>query len=175
MIIIGFLFFKKFLPEKEAKVWIVPIALQVLSNLAFPFAVTMAVAWPNMSLVLALVLALLDMICSCTILVTAGRSIWLLKEVAKTDEKAAIRLAKIKRFALVYVLAIGYFYVMPMVALALRIFRYEWVSNAVEEGANLTIYVVTLCMLRPFDDYTILRAQDEKEETMAEANEESEV
>ncbi|XP_056171263.1 protein CANDIDATE G-PROTEIN COUPLED RECEPTOR 7-like [Syzygium oleosum] len=112
------------------------------------------VTWPNVSLVLAL----LDMICTCTILVTAGRSIWLLKEVPKTDEKAAIRLAKIKKFALFYVLAIGYFYVVPMVALALRIFRYEWVSNAVEDGANLTIYVVTLCMFRPVNDYTILRA-----------------
>ncbi|KAI6674040.1 hypothetical protein NL676_001946 [Syzygium grande] len=174
LIIIGFSFFKKFLPEKEAKVWIVPIALQVLSNLAFPFAVMMGATWPSV----VLGLALLDMICTCTILVTAGRSIWLLKEAAKTDEKAAMRLAKIKKFALVYVLAIGYLYVMPMVALALRIFmahKYEWVSNAAEEGAILTIYVVALRMFRPVGDYTILDAQDEKEETMAVANEESEV
>ncbi|KAF8006844.1 hypothetical protein BT93_K0994 [Corymbia citriodora subsp. variegata] len=178
LIINGFLFFKQFLPEKKAKVWTIPVALQVLSNLAFPFVVMMR---PNGALVPALVLAfvlvLLDMICTCTILVTAGRSIWLLKEVAKTDEKVAIRLAKIKKFALVYVLAICYFYVVPMVAVALRTFmalKYEWVSNAVEEAANLTMYVVTLRLFRPVNDYTIL-AQDEKEETMGVANIESEV
>ncbi|XP_056171264.1 protein CANDIDATE G-PROTEIN COUPLED RECEPTOR 7-like [Syzygium oleosum] len=38
LITIGFLFFKQFLPEKEAKAWMVPIALQVLFNLAFPLA-----------------------------------------------------------------------------------------------------------------------------------------
>ncbi|XP_039161170.1 protein CANDIDATE G-PROTEIN COUPLED RECEPTOR 7-like [Eucalyptus grandis] len=174
LIIIGFSFFKQFLPEKSAKVWIIPIALQVLSNLAFPFAVMMGDTGPWV----VLGLAFLDMICTCTIVVTVGRSIWLLKEAAKTDEKVAMRLAKIKKFALVYALAIGYFYVVPMVALVLRSFiapRYEWVSNAVQEGANLTIYVVTLRMFRPVNDYTILDAQDEKEETMAVAYEESEV
>ncbi|KAK3405760.1 hypothetical protein EUGRSUZ_K02574 [Eucalyptus grandis] len=174
LIIIGFSFFKQFLPEKSAKVWIIPIALQVLSNLAFPFAVMMGDTGPWV----VLGLALLGMICTCTIVVTVGRFIWLLKEAAKTDEKVAMRLAKIKKFALVYALAIGYFYVAPMVALVLNCFiapRYEWVSNAVQEGANLTIYVVTLRMFRPVNDYTILDAQDEKKETMAVAYEESEV
>ncbi|XP_030469540.2 protein CANDIDATE G-PROTEIN COUPLED RECEPTOR 7-like [Syzygium oleosum] len=170
LIIIGFFFFKPFLQEKEAQVLIVTIALQVLPNLAFPFAVTMGDAWPGV----VRGLAFLSMICTCTFLVTVGRSIWLLRKAAKTEEKAAMRLAKIEEFALYYVLAIGYLYVTVMVAIDLRIvmaYEYNWVSNAVEEGVNLTIFVVTLCMFGPVNDFILLDAENEKEETMAVANE----
>ncbi|KAF8006843.1 hypothetical protein BT93_K0993 [Corymbia citriodora subsp. variegata] len=169
-IIIGFFFFKPFLQEKEAKVLIVAIMLQVLPNLAFPFVVTMGDARSGVMVLLAS----MSMVCTYTFLVTVGRSIWLLRKAAKTDEKAGMRLANIKEFALYYVLAIGYLYVSAMVAYDLRIvmaYEYHWVSNAVEEGVNLRIFLVMLSLFRPVIEF-ILDAEDEKEETMALANEE---
>ncbi|XP_048138564.1 protein CANDIDATE G-PROTEIN COUPLED RECEPTOR 7-like [Rhodamnia argentea] len=165
LVMIGFSFFKPLLQEKEAKVVIAVIAHRVLPGVAFPFAMTMGDTWPDVGMVLVR----LHTIRTCTVLVIIGRSHSLLSKAAKTDEKAVTLLAKIKRFAWLYVLEMGYLYEVAVFTHLLRMvmaYEYSWVSNAMEEGANLSIFVAALCMFRPINEYTMLDAHDDKEETM---------
>ncbi|KAI6674039.1 hypothetical protein NL676_001945 [Syzygium grande] len=146
LIIIGFSFFKPFLQKEEAKVIIVAIALQVLPSVALPFAMTMGETWPDV----VLLLSWLHLICVCTILLMTGRSHWLLHKAAKIDKKAATSSTKINKFDQLYILAMAYLYEIPVLADSLRVvmaYENSWVSNVME--------------------------RDEKEETMAAANEES--
>ncbi|KAF5737136.1 putative lung seven transmembrane receptor [Tripterygium wilfordii] len=165
----GWSFLKPFLQEKEKKVLMIVIPLQVLANLASvvigetgPF-IKDWVTWNQVFL-------LVDIICCCAIIFPIVWSIRSLRETSKTDGKAARNLAKLTLFRQFYIVVIGYLYFTRIVVLALKTiaaYKYEWVSNAAEEIASLVFYVVMFYMFRPVEknEYFVL---DEEEEEAAE-------
>ncbi|KAM2625003.1 hypothetical protein TB1_031921 [Malus domestica] len=165
----GWSFLKPFLQEKEKKVLMIVIPLQVLANVASivigetgPF-IKDWVTWNQIFL-------LVDIICCCAIIFPIVWSIRSLRETSKTDGKAARNLAKLTLFRQFYVVVIGYLYFTRIVVFALKTiaaYKYQWVSNAAEETVSLAFYIVMFYMFRPVErnEYFIL---DEEEEEAAE-------
>ncbi|XP_043694540.1 protein CANDIDATE G-PROTEIN COUPLED RECEPTOR 7-like [Telopea speciosissima] len=166
----GWSFLKPFLQEREKKVLMIVIPLQVLANLASvvigetgPF-IKDWVTWNQVFL-------LVDIVCCCAIIFPIVWSIRSLRETSKTDGKAARNLAKLTLFRQFYIVVIGYLYFTRIVVFALRTissYNYQWVSNAAEETASLAFYLVMFYMFRPIEknEYFVI---DEEEEEAAEA------
>ncbi|KAL5136868.1 Protein GPR107 [Glycine soja] len=165
----GWSFLKPFLQEREKKVLMIVIPLQVLANVASvvigetgPF-IKDWVTWNQVFL-------LVDIICCCAIIFPIVWSIRSLRETSKTDGKAARNLAKLTLFRQFYIVVIGYLYFTRIVVFALKTiaaYKYQWVSNLAEEAASLAFYVVMFYMFRPVErnEYFVL---DEEEEEAAE-------
>ncbi|KAK1403446.1 Protein CANDIDATE G-PROTEIN COUPLED RECEPTOR [Heracleum sosnowskyi] len=163
----GWSFLKPFLQEKEKKVLMIVIPLQVLANLASvvigetgPF-IKDWVTWNQVFL-------LVDIVCCCAIIFPIVWSIRSLRETSKTDGKAARNLAKLTLFRQFYIVVIGYLYFTRIVVFALRTiaaYKYQWVSNAAEEIASLAFYLVMFYMFRPVEknEYFVLDNEEEEE------------
>ncbi|KAF8396679.1 hypothetical protein HHK36_018304 [Tetracentron sinense] len=166
----GWSFLKPFLQEKEKKVLMIVIPLQVIANVASvvigetgPF-IKDWVTWNQVFL-------LVDIACCCAIIFPIVWSIRSLRETSKTDGKAARNLAKLTLFRQFYMVVIGYLYFTRIVVYALRtiaVYKYQWVSNSAEEIASLAFYLVIFYMFRPVarNEYFVI---DDEEEEAAEA------
>ncbi|KAK4834662.1 hypothetical protein QYF36_026452 [Acer negundo] len=162
----GWSFLKPFLQEKEKKVLMIVIPLQVLANVAFvvigetgPF-IKDWVTWNQM-------LLLFDILCCCAIIFPIVWSIRSLRETSKTDGKAARNLAKLTLFRQFYIVVIGYLYFTRIVVFALKTiaaYKYQWVSNAAEETASLAFYLVIFYMFRPVERNEYFALDDDEEE-----------
>ncbi|XP_047979893.1 protein CANDIDATE G-PROTEIN COUPLED RECEPTOR 7-like [Salvia hispanica] len=165
----GWSFLKPFLQEKEKKVLMIVIPLQVLANFASivigetgPF-IKDWVTWNQVFL-------LVDIICCCAIIFPIVWSIRSLRETSKTDGKAARNLSKLTLFRQFYIVVIGYLYFTRIVVFALRTiaaYKYQWVANAAEEIASLAFYAIIFYMFRPVEKNEYF-ALDEEEESAAE-------
>ncbi|KAL9673124.1 hypothetical protein QQ045_029377 [Rhodiola kirilowii] len=162
----GWSFLKPFLQEREKKVLMVVIPLQVVANVAAivvgetgPF-IKDWVTWNQ-------ILLLVDIICCCGILFPIVWSIRSLKETSKTDGKAARNLAKLTLFRQFYTVVIAYLYFTRIIVFALRTiaaYKYQWVSNAAEEIASVVFYSIMFYMFRPAEKNEYFAIDDEEEE-----------
>ncbi|KAL8039556.1 hypothetical protein ABFX02_10G043600 [Erythranthe guttata] len=162
----GWSFLKPFLQEKEKKVLMIVIPLQVLANIASivigetgPF-IKDWVTWNQVFL-------LVDIICCCAIIFPIVWSIRSLRETSKTDGKAARNLAKLTLFRQFYIVVIGYLYFTRIVVFALRTiaaYKYQWVASAAEEIASLAFYAIIFYMFRPVEKNEYFALDDEEEE-----------
>jgi hypothetical protein len=162
----GWSFLKPFLQEREKKVLMIVIPLQVLANIASvvigetgPF-IKDWVTWHQVFL-------LVDIICCCAIIFPIVWSIRTLKETSKTDGKAARNLAKLQLFRQFYIVVIGYLYFTRIVVYALKTisaYKYRWVSNGAEEVASIVFYGVMFYMFRPVEKNEYFVLDDEEEE-----------
>ncbi|KAK1434933.1 hypothetical protein QVD17_00688 [Tagetes erecta] len=175
----GWSFLKPFLQEREKKVLMIVIPLQVLANVASivigetgPF-IRDWVTWNQVFL-------LIDIICCCAIIFPIVWSIRSLRETSKTDGKAARNLAKLTLFRQFYIVVIGYLYFTRIVVFALKTiaaYKYQWVANAAEEIASLVFYLVMFYMFRPVEknEYFVLDEEDEETAELALRDEEFEL
>ncbi|KAK9756172.1 hypothetical protein RND81_01G078700 [Saponaria officinalis] len=175
----GWSFLKPFLQEKEKKVLMIVVPLQVLANVASivigetgPF-IKDWVTWNQVFL-------LVDIVCCCAIIFPIVWSIRSLRETSKTDGKAARNLAKLTLFRQFYIVVIGYLYFTRIVVFALKTisaYKYQWVSNAAEEIASLVFYVIMFYMFRPVEknEYFVLDEEEEEAAEMALRDEEFEL
>lgn len=162
----GWSFLKPFLQEKEKKVLMFVIPLQVIANIAQvvigetgPF-IQDWVTWNQVFL-------LVDIICCCAILFPIVWSINTLKETSKTDGKAAKNLAKLTLFRQFYIVVIGYLYFTRIVVYALKTithYKYRWVSVVAEESVSLAFYLFMFYMFRPVEKNEYFVLDDEEEE-----------
>ncbi|KAE8661069.1 xylosyltransferase 1-like isoform 1 [Hibiscus syriacus] len=84
-----------------------------------------------------------------------------------TWNQATRNLAKLSPFRQFYIVVIGYLNFTRIVVFALRIiaaYKYQWVSNAAEETASLSFYLIIFYMSRPVkkNEYFILSEEDEE-------------
>lgn len=175
----GWSFLKPFLQEKEKKVLMIVIPLQVLANIASivigetgPF-IRDWVTWNQVFL-------LIDIVCCCAIIFPIVWSIRSLRETSKTDGKAARNLAKLTLFRQFYIVVIGYLYFTRIVVFALKTiaaYKYQWVANAAEEIASLAFYMIMFYMFRPVEknEYFVLDDEEEEAAEMALRDEEFEL
>nr|GMD65401.1 protein GPR107-like [Ipomoea batatas] len=162
----GWSFLKPFLQEREKKVLMIVIPLQVLANVASvvigetgPF-IKDWVTWNQVFLIV-------DIVCCCAIIFPIVWSIRGLRETSKTDGKAARNLAKLTLFRQFYIVVIGYLYFTRIVVFALRTiaaYKYQWVANAAEEIANLAFYITMFYMFMPVEKNQYFALDDDEEE-----------
>ncbi|CAI9093365.1 OLC1v1028851C1 [Oldenlandia corymbosa var. corymbosa] len=166
----GWSFLKPYLQDKEKKVLMVVIPLQVVANVAQVVIDETGpsgedwMAWKQVFL-------LVDVVCCCTVLFPIVWSIKNLREAARTDGKAAVNLMKLTLFRQYYVVVICYIYFTRVVVFALETitsYRYVWTSVVAGELATLAFYVFTGYKFRPEAHNPYFVVDDEEEEAAAE-------
>ncbi|KAG6498854.1 protein CANDIDATE G-PROTEIN COUPLED RECEPTOR 7-like [Zingiber officinale] len=166
----GWSFLKPYLQDREKKVLMTVIPLQVVANIAQvvidesgPYASDW-ITWKQLSF-------LIDIVCCCAILFPIVWSINNLREAASTNGKAAVNLMKLTLFRQYYILVIFYIYFTRVVVYAvitITSYRYLWTSVLVGELATLAFYLFTGYSFRP-EAHNPYFAIDEEEEAAAEA------
>ncbi|MQM21514.1 hypothetical protein Taro_054555 [Colocasia esculenta] len=165
----GWSFLKPYLQEREKKVLMVVIPLQVVENIASIIIGESGPAerdWLTWNQIFLLV----DIICCCAVFFPIIWSIRSLREASKTDGKAARNLAKLTLFRHFYVVVVGYLYFTRIVisaVAALLNYRQRWVSTALVEGASLAFYVFVFYNFQPVERNPYLFIHDEEEAAAA--------
>lgn len=167
----GWSFLKPYLQDREKKVLMIVIPLQVVANIAQvvidetgPFAQDWF-TWKQVFL-------LVDVICCCAVLFPIVWSIKNLREAARTDGKAAVNLMKLTLFRQYYIVVICYIYFTRVVVYALETitsYQYQWTSAVAAELATLAFYVFTGYNFMPKVHNPYFVIDDEEEEAAAEA------
>lgn len=166
----GWSFLKPYLQDKEKKVLMVVIPLQVVANIA---QVVIDETSPSEQdwLTWKQVFLLVDVVCCCAVLFPIVWSIKNLREAARTDGKAAVNLMKLTLFRQYYVVVICYIYFTRVVVYALETitsYRYLWTSVVAGELATLAFYVFTGYKFKPEAHNPYFVVDDEEEEAAAE-------
>lgn len=166
----GWSFLKPFLQDKEKKVLMIVIPLQVIANIAQvvidetgPFGQDW-ITWKQIFL-------LVDVVCCCAVLFPIVWSIKNLREAARTDGKAAVNLMKLTLFRQYYIVVICYIYFTRVVVYALETitsYKYLWTSVVAGELATLIFYVFTGYKFKPEQHNPYFVIDDEEEEAAAE-------
>ncbi|KAL0331603.1 UNVERIFIED_CONTAM: protein CANDIDATE G-PROTEIN COUPLED RECEPTOR 7 [Sesamum angustifolium] len=140
-----------YLQDKEKKVLMIVIPLQVVANIAQvvidetgPYGQDW-VTWKQVFL-------LVDVVCCCAVLFPIVWSIKNLREAARTDGKAAVNLMKLTLFRQYYIVVICYIYFTRVVVYALEtitLYKYLWTSIVAGELATLAFYVFTGYKFKP--------------------------
>ncbi|XP_058182331.1 protein CANDIDATE G-PROTEIN COUPLED RECEPTOR 7-like [Rhododendron vialii] len=166
----GWSFLKPYLQDKEKKVLMIVIPLQVIANVAqvvidetSPFGQEHN-TWKQVFL-------LVDVVCCCAVLFPIVWSIKNLREAATTDGKAAVNLMKLTLFRQYYIVVICYIYFTRVAVYALETitsYQYQWTSVVAAELATLAFYVFTGYNFRPKVHNPYFAIDDEEEEAAAE-------
>ncbi|XP_062181432.1 protein CANDIDATE G-PROTEIN COUPLED RECEPTOR 7-like [Phragmites australis] len=162
----GWSFLKPVLQDREKKVLMAVIPLQVTANIAAavigetgPFLQ----GWVTWNQILLFV----DVACCCAVLFPVVWSIRSLRETSKTDGKAARNLSKLTLFRQFYVVVIGYLYFTRIVVYALKTiasYKYRWVSILAEEVATMAFYLFMFYTFRPAEESKYFSLDDDEEE-----------
>ncbi|XP_059669067.1 protein CANDIDATE G-PROTEIN COUPLED RECEPTOR 7-like [Cornus florida] len=137
----GWSFLKPYLQEREKKVLMIVIPLQVLENIVSAVIGETGPAtkdwftWTQVFLIM-------DIVCCCAVFFPIIWSMRSLKEASKMDGKAARNLEKLSLFKQFYLVVVGYLYFTRVVVAAIGsivTYRYEWVGPAAAEAASLPI------------------------------------
>ncbi|RVX11304.1 Protein GPR107 [Vitis vinifera] len=161
----GWSFLKPYLQEREKKVLMVVIPLQVMENIA---SVIIAETGPATKdwLTWNQIFLLLDVACCCAVFLPIVWSIRGLREASKTDGKAARNLEKLTLFKHFYIVVVGYLYFTRVVVSAVSSvisYRFEWVMTAADEGASLAFYLFIFHNFQPTqkNPYLVIDDKDE--------------
>lgn len=161
----GWSLMKSYLNEKEKKIILVVLSLQVLDNVAM---VILEETSPGSQIWLTWrdILHLVDILCCCAILFPIVWSIRHLRQAAEADGKAQANLVKLQLFRQFYVMVVVYVYFTRIVVFLLAAtipFYLMWLGPLFTEIATLIFFVVTGFKFQPADDnpYLPVRTQDE--------------
>ncbi|KAF7150899.1 hypothetical protein RHSIM_Rhsim02G0252900 [Rhododendron simsii] len=167
----GWSFLKPYLQDKEKKVLMIVIPLQVVANIA-QVAIDESGPYGQDWVTWKQVFLLVDVLCCCAVLFPIVWSIKNLREAARTDGKAAVNLMKLTLFRQYYVFVICYIYFTRVVVYALETitsYRYLWTTVVAGELATLAFYVYTGYKFKPEAHNPYFVVDDEEEEAAAEA------
>ncbi|XP_064648726.1 protein GPR107-like isoform X2 [Lineus longissimus] len=146
----GWAFIKHMLSDRDKKIFLIVIPLQILANVAQIIieeseeGTTRYTTWKE-------VFILVDLLCCGAILFPVVWSIRHLQEGSQTDGKAAINLRKLKLFR--------HFYIMITVP-----FQFQWLDELFKETATFVFFVITGYKFRPATDNPYLQVPMEEEE-----------
>ncbi|XP_076242999.1 protein GPR107 isoform X3 [Calliopsis andreniformis] len=147
----GWTFIKHILADKDKKLFMIVIPLQVLANVAEIIIEESEEGdiehktWRD-------VFILVDLLCCGAILFPVVWSIRHLQEAAHIDGKAAVNLRKLKLFRHFYIMIVCYIYFTRIIVYLLKItvpFQYEWLDEMFREMATYVFFVLTGYKFRP--------------------------
>ena len=165
----GWSLVKPYLNDREKKIVLVVLVLQVVDNVALVIFEETApgsqrwLTWRD-------VLHLVDILCCCAILFPIVWSIRHLREAAAADGKTRNNIAKLTLFRQFYIMVVTYIYFTRIVVFLLAAtlpFQWLWLRYVFSEGATLLFYVVTGYKFRPAEDNPYLplkKGDDDLEE-----------
>ncbi|XP_034715714.1 protein GPR108-like isoform X2 [Etheostoma cragini] len=171
----GWAFVKYILSDKEKKIFMIVIPLQVLANVAF-IIIESTEEGSSEYYLWKEILFLVDLICCGAILFPVVWSIRHLQEASSTDGKA-MNLEKLKLFRHYYVMIVCYIYFTRIIAILLKVtmpFQWQWCYEFLVEVSTLIFFVLTGYKFRPASDNPYLQLPlDEEDVEMDEVMTES--
>ncbi|XP_029906320.1 protein GPR108 isoform X1 [Myripristis murdjan] len=172
----GWAFVKYILSDKEKKIFMIVIPLQVLANVAYIIIESTEEGSSEYGLWKE-ILFLVDLICCGAILFPVVWSIRHLQEASSTDGKAAMNLEKLKLFRHYYVMIVCYIYFTRIIAILLKVtmpFQWQWCYEFLVEVSTLIFFMLTGYKFRPASNNPYLQLpQDEEDVEMDEVVTES--
>lgn len=172
----GFAFVKYILSDKEKKIFMIVIPLQVLANVSYIIIEETEEGSSEYTLWRE-ILFLVDLICCGAVLFPVVWSIRHLQEASSTDGKAAMNLEKLKLFRHYYVMIVCYIYFTRIIAILLKLtvpFQWQWGQEFLVEVSTLIFFVLTGFKFRPASNNPYLQLpQDEEDQEMDEVLTES--
>lgn len=172
----GWAFVKYILSDKEKKIFMIVIPLQVLANVAY-IIIESTEEGSSEYYLWKEILFLVDLICCGAILFPVVWSIRHLQEASSIDGKAAMNLEKLKLFRHYYVMIVCYIYFTRIIAILLKVtmpFQWQWCYEFLVEVSTLVFFVLTGYKFRPASNNPYLQLpQDEEDNEMDEVVTES--
>lgn len=162
----GWAFVKYILSDKEKKIFMIVIPLQVLANVAYIIIQSTEEGSSEYALWKE-VLFLVDLICCGAILFPVIWSIRHLQEASSTDGKAAMNLEKLKLFRHYYVMIVCYIYFTRIIAILLKVtvpFQWQWCYEFLVEVSTLIFFVLTGYKFRPASNNPYLQLPLDEED-----------
>ncbi|XP_063546592.1 protein GPR107 [Cydia strobilella] len=147
----GWNFIKHILADRDKKLFMIVIPLQVVANVAEIIIAESEEgaaehnAWSDTFI-------LVDLLCCGAILFPVVWSIRHLQDASSTDGKAAINLRKLKLFRHFYIMVVCYIYFTRFIVYLLKItvpFQYSWIDEMSRELATFVFFVMTGYKFRP--------------------------
>eukprot|EP01065_Artemidia_motanka_P008768 TRINITY_DN14429_c0_g1_i2.p1 TRINITY_DN14429_c0_g1~~TRINITY_DN14429_c0_g1_i2.p1 ORF type:complete len:476 (+),score=156.89 TRINITY_DN14429_c0_g1_i2:433-1860(+) len=147
----GWSFLKPFLAEKDRRILLVVIPLQVVVNVCDIYIDETTEgdpSWNNWQNALRI----FDIVCCCAVLLPIVWSVKNIKDATVADGKVVKNLVRLKQFQTFYVLVVGYIYftriVVVLIESALH-YRETWLGAIMLEGGTLMFYTFTGYKFRP--------------------------
>ncbi|XP_078406175.1 protein GPR107 isoform X2 [Cetorhinus maximus] len=162
----GWAFVKHILSDKDKKIFMIVIPLQVLANVAYIIIESTEEGTTEYGLWKE-ILFLVDLLCCGAILFPVVWSIRHLQEVSAIDGKAAVNLAKLKLFRHYYVMIVCYIYFTRIIAILIKIivpFQWKWLYQFLDELATLVFFCLTGYKFRPASDNPYLQLPQNEED-----------
>ncbi|XP_072744487.1 protein GPR107 isoform X2 [Anoplolepis gracilipes] len=147
----GWNFIKHILTDKEKKLFMLVIPLQVLANVAEIIIEESDVGNLRRETSRDMFI-LVDLVCCGAILFPVVWSIRHLEEAARTSDKAAMNLRKLMLFKHFYIMIVFYIYFTRIIMYILKItvrFDYQWLDETFREMATYAFFVLTGYKFRP--------------------------
>jgi len=150
----GWSFIKPFLSEKDKKIFLVVIPLQILDNIALIIIEETApgsqgwFTWKD-------IFRLVDIICAGAIFIPIIWSIKHLREASQIDGKAALNMKKLTLFRQFYLMVVSYIYFTRIIVYLVEAtlpFRLVWLGEFFSELATLIFFCITGYKFRPAPD-----------------------
>ncbi|XP_067327887.1 protein GPR107 isoform X1 [Anolis sagrei] len=164
----GWAFIKHILSDKDKKIFMIVIPLQVLANVAYIIIESTEEGTTEYGLWKE-ILFLVDLLCCGAILFPVVWSIRHLQEASATDGKAAINLAKLKLFRHYYVMIVCYIYFTRIIAILIKIavpFQWKWLYQLLDEMATLVFFLLTGYKFRPASDNPYLQLSQDDDDSL---------
>ncbi|XP_034839319.1 protein GPR107 [Maniola hyperantus] len=147
----GWNFIKHILADRDKKIFMIVIPLQVVANVA-EIIIAESEEGAAEHNAWRILFILVDMLCCGAIMFPVVWSIHHLEDSSTTDGKAAVNLRKLKLFRHFYVMILGYIYFTRFIVTILENtvpFQYAWVDEMFRELATLVFFVMTGYKFRP--------------------------
>ncbi|XP_037030246.1 protein GPR107 [Bradysia coprophila] len=166
----GWTFIKHIIADKDKKVFMIVIPLQVLANIA-DIIIAESEEGDKEYTTWIYIFFLVDLLCCGAILFPVVWSIRHLQEASATDGKAATNLRKLKLFRQFYIMVVCYIYFTRIVVCLLKItvsFQYAWLNEMFKEMATYVFFVLTGYKFRPVSSHPYFQVETDDEEQDAE-------
>jgi len=168
----GWTFIKPFLADKDKKIFLIVIPLQILDNIALVIIEETApgsqgwFTWKD-------IFRLVDIICCGAILVPIIWSIKHLKEASTIDGKAARNMEKLKLFRQFYLIVVSYIYFTRIIVYLLDAtlpFRWVWLGDLFTEAATLAFFCITGYKFQPGKNVLLTLDDEDVENTQQQSS-----
>ncbi|KAH8366948.1 hypothetical protein KR200_006200 [Drosophila serrata] len=162
----GWTFIKHILSDKDKKIFMIVIPLQVLANVAQIITDESDQSdaefrtWHN-------IFFFVDLLCCGAILFPIVWSIRHLHEASASDGKAAINLRKLKLFRQFYIMIVCYIYFTRIIVDLLQmtvVFQYAWLDEMFREMATYVFFVLTGYKFRPVSSHPYFEVPEEDDD-----------
>uniref|UniRef100_A0A5S6QXR1 Lung seven transmembrane receptor n=1 Tax=Trichuris muris TaxID=70415 RepID=A0A5S6QXR1_TRIMR len=162
----GWTLFKNFLVERDRKLLVIVIPIQVLDNFALIVFTETEIGQQRYEWSKRLFI-FFDLICCAAVIIPILWSIKHLEQASQTDGKAVFNLQKLRLFQQFYIVIICYIYITRIVKYLIQFtipFKYMWITTVIEELGTALLFLWTGAKFKPAPNNPYLRLSQSDEE-----------